>query len=533
MIPFDHSGAFHPVAEGSELRRLAVRGAAATVTAAGLGLVAQVMSTLVLARLLMPADFGVVTMVTTFSMLLMSFGQNGFEELVIQRPELNRFQASNLFWITCAVGLVLAVAFAATGSLLAQFYGAPEVRQITFGIAPTIFIAATSVIHIALLKRALRFTAVSVNEVARVVVQTTVATLLALGGWGYWALVGGITASTMSMTIGAWWMCRWIPNAPQRGHGTRGMLRFAANVYGRFSANYAARNLDNLLVGWRFDAVALGFYKKAYDLFALSASQLTAPVANVALAALSRLSHDPIRFKRALANSLGIMAFVSMAVGADLTLIGKDVVRLVLGPNWAESGRLFQLFAPGVGIMMLYGAVGWIHLSIGRPERWLRWTVVETVITALFFILALPWGPAGMAVAWTVSYWTLVIPAFWYAGRPIGCDIAYFVGVVWRYVVAALFAALACSAIVRRMLGLGTANSAVEALEHIVLKSVLFVILYLCAVTLLHQSFEPLRRVVRLLREIVPGNGLASRLPGFAVAAGGDASGPHASANEP
>lgn len=530
MIPFDHTGAFHPVAEGSELRRLALRGAAATVTAAGLGLVAHVMSTLVLARLLMPADFGLVTMVTTFSLLLVSFGQNGFQDLVIQRPELNRFQASNLFWITCAAGLALAIGFAATGSLLAQFYGAPQVRQITIGISPTIFIATTSVIHIALLKRALRFTAVSVNEVIRVVVYAVVATLLALGGWGYWALVGGIVASTLSMTIGAWWMCRWTPSVPQRGQGTLGMLRFAASVYGRFSVNYAARNLDNLLVGWRFDAAALGFYKKAYDLFALSSSQLISPVANVALAALSRLTHDPIRYRRTLANSLGVMAFVSMAAAANLALIGKDVVRLLLGPNWAESGRLFELFSPGIGIMMLYGAVGWIHLSIGKPERWLRWTAVETVITVLFFVVALPWGPAGVAVAWTVSYWTLVIPAFWYAGRPIDFRTSDFIGAVWRYIAAAFVAGIACRLIVREVLGWTIASSAFEALQYSVLKSLLFALLYLCAVIVLHQGFEPLIRVAALLRDMLPTSGLkgAKLATGPTVPCGADAS-----ANQP
>src|SRR5258705_8730086 len=109
MIPFDFNGAFHPVAEGRELRRLAVRGAAATVSATALALGAQVISTVVLARLLTPADFGVVAMVTTFALFLMSFGTNGFEELVIQRPELDRFQASNLFWINCAVGSILTI----------------------------------------------------------------------------------------------------------------------------------------------------------------------------------------------------------------------------------------------------------------------------------------------------------------------------------------------------------------------------------------------------------------------------------------
>jgi hypothetical protein len=66
--------------------------------------------------------------------------------------------------------------------------------------------------------------------------------------------------------------------------------------------------------------------------------------------------------------------------------------------------------------MLLSSMVGGIHLSIGKPERWFRWTLVESAATALLFVLALPWGPAGIAMAWSVSFWTLLIPAFWYAG---------------------------------------------------------------------------------------------------------------------
>ena len=116
MIRFDASGAFRPVAEGSELRRLAVRGAAAAVSTQGLGLALQVVATVILAWLLTAADFGVVAMVTTFSLLLMSFGSNGFHEAVIQRDDMNRFQASNPLWITSAVGLILTIGFAAAGS---------------------------------------------------------------------------------------------------------------------------------------------------------------------------------------------------------------------------------------------------------------------------------------------------------------------------------------------------------------------------------------------------------------------------------
>src|SRR5690348_839177 len=98
MIPFDATGAFHPLAEDSKLRRLAVRGAAATVSASGLSLAVGVISTVILARLLTPADFGVVTMATTFSLLVASFGLDGFTEAVIQCKEIDHGTASNLFW---------------------------------------------------------------------------------------------------------------------------------------------------------------------------------------------------------------------------------------------------------------------------------------------------------------------------------------------------------------------------------------------------------------------------------------------------
>src|SRR5467141_1958647 len=99
LKPFDASGVFQPAGEGPELRRLAVRSAGVTVLSQGVAFAVQMISTVVLARLLTPADFGVVTMVTTFSLLLTNFGLNGFTEAVLQTAEINDALVSNLFWI--------------------------------------------------------------------------------------------------------------------------------------------------------------------------------------------------------------------------------------------------------------------------------------------------------------------------------------------------------------------------------------------------------------------------------------------------
>jgi len=510
MIPFDARGVFRPTAIDRELHRLAIRGAAATVLASGVGLAVQVVGTVVLARLLTPADFGVVTMVTTFSLLLASFGVNGFTEAVIQFEEMDDYTASNLFWLNSGAGLVLAFTFAAAGSLLARLYQNPLVANVAIGVSPAIFLGAVSVVHLALLKRAMRFTATSTNDLVGRVVYTAVPILLASRGWGYWALVAAIVVQQLGLTIGAWWLCRWIPSLPRRTGKMGVVLRFAAKVYAQFGLRYATRNVDNLLVGWRFNAAALGFYKKAFDLFALSASQLTAPLDNVALAALSRLNHDPARFRRYFANALGIIAFVGMAVSADLTLVGRDVVRLVLGPQWSEAGRIFQLFGPGIGAMLLCSTIGWIHLSIGNPGRWLRWTVVEFAVTAALFLVALPWGPDGVAAAWSVSYCILLIPAFWYAGRPIGFGVSFLIAAIWRYGAASLLAALATVALFRGTPIWASPLGPGAALEAVIIISSAFVAFYLGGVILLHWGLAPFRQVASVLRELAPRRTVAS-----------------------
>ncbi|MGH9342920.1 MAG: oligosaccharide flippase family protein, partial [Terriglobia bacterium] len=157
MKPFGFDGSFGPACDGGELRRQAVRGAGATVFSQGVALGLQVIGTVVLARLLTPADFGIVAMVTTFSLILMNVGLNGFTEAVVQAEDMNHRLASNLFWINIGAGVLLTGAFAASGSLLARLYHNPLVANVTVVASLSILFTSASVVHLALLKRAMLF----------------------------------------------------------------------------------------------------------------------------------------------------------------------------------------------------------------------------------------------------------------------------------------------------------------------------------------------------------------------------------------
>jgi O-antigen/teichoic acid export membrane protein len=430
-----------------------------------------------------------------------NFGVNGFTEAMLQREVMDHTLASNVFWINVSAGLALTLGFAAAGPLLARFYGDPRVTAVAVALSVTILVTSASVPHLALLKRAMSFTAVAANDVVARGVSIAVSVAFAWMSYGYWALVAGAVAQPLANCAGAWVLCRWVPGRPRRHAATGAIVRFAVSTYGHFTANYCTRNLDNLLVGWFFGPQALGFYKRAYDLTVLPVGQLTGPLQAVAMPTLSRLANDPERYRRAVLRSLSTVAFLGMGIGTGFAIIGKDLFVLLFGPKWEESGRLFVFFAPGMGSMMIYLTYSYIHLSIGKANRLLRWGFIELSVTAVLFLLGLRWGPMGIAVAWTTSSWILIVPALWYAGRPARLGIAAMMGAIWRYAMAASLAGGLTFLIIRAIPSIAVAAGWVGAMTRSLSAMGLFVVLYLGLVVLLYQGVQPLSQFHSLLKD--------------------------------
>jgi O-antigen/teichoic acid export membrane protein len=504
LRPFQSDGTFHQIVTGKGLRRTAVRGAGAAIAGAAGNFLVQMGSIVILARLLAPADFGIVAMVTTFSLLLRSFGLNGFTELIMQREELTESLASNLFWINLGIGTILTFGFACLGPFLALFYHNPGVAQVARGMAATIGIGCLGYVHLGLLQRAMHFRATAIIIFSSQVLQYVVSIGLGIAGLHYWALVWGSIAQTATVSLGALLVCRWIPSWPRRAAGTGTGLKFAMNVYSHFAFSYSTRNTDNLLVGWRFGDQALGFYKRAYDLFVMPETQLLVPLSAVAVSTLSRVSGDREQFQRYFLRIISVLALVGMGVGADLALVGEDLIRFLFGPGWEQAGRIFALFGPGIGVMLLYNTHGWIHLSIGRPERWFRWGLLEFLCTASLFLLTLHWGPSGVAFAWTASYFLLMFPGFWYAGKPIKLGMGTIFGAIWKFFVASFVAGGATFLVRRAALPLGITSGAPGAFLRMVFVSLLFFALYIGCVIVLHRGLRPLSETAGLIHEFLP-----------------------------
>ncbi len=267
----------------SGLKKRAVKGAGVTVFSQFSTYVIQMIGTIILARLLTPDHFGLFAMVAAFGFLFQGFGMRGFTEATIQSKSINHQKISTIFWIHLALSTILTLIFISLSPLIVLFYGEPRLELIAVAFSFTFIFSALSTQHLALLSRNMQFHRVSANQVSAAITSNLIAITLALQGWGYWAIVAKWVTLPLASAIGAWILCQWRPGRPARDTGVKDMLKFALNTYGNFTLNYLSRNLDKVLIGWRYNAQLLGNYEKAYYFFVMPVNQLSYPLTNVAV----------------------------------------------------------------------------------------------------------------------------------------------------------------------------------------------------------------------------------------------------------
>jgi O-antigen/teichoic acid export membrane protein len=402
----------------ADLGARAARGGLVTVTTQGFKFAAGLAATVVLARLLTPADYGLVGMVAVVTGFVGLFKDLGLSAATVQREEIGDAQVSTLFWVNVGVSLLVGVVTVALAPAVAWFYGEPRLAPVTLAYSVGFLFGGLTVQHEALLKRQMRFAVLAAAEVAALLASIVTTVVLAWRGFGYWSLVMGHLALSFVYMVAVWVVCGWRPGRARRGAGVRQLLGFGGNLTGFVVINYFARNLDNMLIGRFWGGFQLGLYAKAYQLLLLPLDQISYPLTNVAVPTLSRLNGEPERYRRAYLRILEKVAVVTMPGIALLVVTADWVVLIVLGPQWVEAGRIFALLGVAAMLQPVANTMGWLFITQGRTREMLRWAPIGSGLIVAAIVAGLPWGAAGVATAYSVVWVLLLAPLlFWYVGR--------------------------------------------------------------------------------------------------------------------
>jgi len=402
----------------TNIKHRTVSGGVVTLTSQGAKFALTLTSTVILARLLTPHDFGLLAMVTTIMGLLRVFKDAGLSSATIQRDGITHAQVSNLFWINVALGGFLALVMALSAPAIAWFYREPSLTGITLWLSVAFLLSGSAVQHLALLRRTMRFKAIAVVEIGSMSVSLIVGVLMAVCGCGYWSLVGMNLALEGSVLVITWLASRWRPQRPRRQSGTRPLLGFGASMTASGVLYAVTRSVDSMLVGWRYGANSAGLYSRALALLMRPLDQLLVPVGAVVLPMLSRLQGEPERYRRVFLQLFEAMAMVSCIFAGLFFALSRPITLLLLGPKWAATAVIFKGFTLTALYLPITAPVSWLFISLGRSADFLRWNSAYAAISIASFIIGLPFGPVGVAYAFSTGGLVSALPiVFYMAGR--------------------------------------------------------------------------------------------------------------------
>jgi len=393
-----------------DLKQRTIRGGLARLCAQGANFSIRLVSLMVLARLLGPKDYGLVGMATAFTGVLSLFRDFGLSSAAVQRTSVTEEQSSTLFWINILVGALLGLLALALAPAIAAFYHEPRLFAVTAVLAAGFLFNAAGVQHSVLLQRQMRFTAMAVISTVGLIVGTVIAIGGAKAGYGYWSLVAMMVVSPLISTIGFWLATDWVPGMPHRRAGIRSMMRFGGTLTLNGMVAYFAFNFEKVLLGRFWGADAIGIYGRAYQLVNIPTDNLNSAVGEVAFSALSRVKDDALRFRNYFIKGYSLILTLTVPLTVVCTLFAKDVILVALGPKWTEAVPIFRLLAPTILIFALINPLGWLLFSLGMVGRSLKIALVFAPLIIGGYILGLPYGPKGVAFAYSAVMTCWVIP---------------------------------------------------------------------------------------------------------------------------
>ncbi|CAN5871576.1 lipopolysaccharide biosynthesis protein [soil metagenome] len=372
--------------DSGSLQGTAVRGGVAVIIGQVSRTLIQLVGLILLARLLTPADFGLVAMVTSVIGVTSVLSDFGLSMAIMREAELPPSIRDALFYINTVLALIAAALVWAAAPLIAGFYHEPQLEAVARWLAPSVFIAGLAPQYRAELARKLKFGALASVDTIAQAVALAAACIAAVRGAGYWAVVIQQATAAVVLVIFLVALSRYVPRTRPSLRGVKEHVSLGAASLGVDLTNYAAVYAAPAAVGQALGAAAVGLYTRAFQLVAFPLVQLAGPLTRVVVPILAHVADGPDLVAAAKRVQLA-MAYALLPLLAFIIVGGEDLVEILFGPDWRPSGQLAQILAVG-GIFQVLGYVNyWLFTRKGRLV--LLWVLDGSVwipITLSYFI---------------------------------------------------------------------------------------------------------------------------------------------------
>ena len=388
-----------------------------------------------LARLLSPEEFGLLSMVVVFTGVLQLFKDFGFGAAIIQKKEIKQMDLDTAFWTLLTLGILLGLAVLAIAPLVTIFYDEPLLYGIVQLMSINFFVFGFTYVQEAILKKALDFRKLFFTKLVGISVSGALALIMAFMGYGIWSLVWRTIALNILITVSLWVASDYRPKFNFSKKIFREFMSFGLPLMGTSLMSYGMRNADNLLIGKFLGQASLGLYGRAYQLMLLPVKQISSTISKVLFPSFSIIKDDKKRVADIFVKVSFIVGSITVPLMIAIHLTAYQIIFILLGEAWLGAVPLVEILSI-VGISQsLNTLIGTIFNSQGSNMKMFKMNLVSGIIMVVATAIGLYMGSI-VTVAWSILISSLILffPQIYIAGSVIDLSLkAYMNKIIWVF----------------------------------------------------------------------------------------------------
>jgi O-antigen/teichoic acid export membrane protein len=381
----------------------------------------SIASTMILARVLLPDDFGIIGMVVVFTGFAELFLNFGFGMAIIQKKEVTQLELSSMFWVNLFLGVLLSLIFFFSASFLASFYEKQIIEGITKLISINFFLRSFVVVQNSLFRRKLNFKILAIANVIGLLTSKIVIISLALCGFGVWSLAFESITLSLVLILILWIRSDWKPKFIFSLESLREVYGFSINVSLARVLQYWSKNVDNFIVGKVLGSISLGYYSRSYRIMLLPVNNISTMLANVMFPAFSRIQDDLERIRMIYLKLTKMITLISIPMMVIVFLGARELTLIIFGSAWLA-------IVPIIKIMSLMGAVQSVYMITDSVYKAINKTniLVRVSLTRLFLLCVTVYfgstiyGIEGAAFAYFITEMIVAFISFYFIQTKLG-----------------------------------------------------------------------------------------------------------------
>ena len=394
-------------------------------------------STLILVRLLSPADFGVVAMATSFIFMAELLTGFGFDVALIQKQDATEEHYHTAWTCNVLLGLLITLAMLVVAAPIADFYRHPEVFWVVCALALGPLLSGCENIGVVAFRKELQFRREFFFQLSRKVIGFLVVVPLAFFLQSYWALVAGMLTSKLAGTVMSYLAHPFRPRFTLVE--IRGLIGFSKWLLFNNMVGFLKERSSDLVIGRLYGAAPLGVYNVSYEFASMSSTELSAPINRALMPGFARIAGDPAAMRAAYANAIGMLVILGVPAAAGIFAVARFLVPVALGTKWLEAVPLMEILAVNGALLLFHSSICAVLIANGYPARVTMSNGLYVVMLLVLLVALVPGlGVTGAALA-ALGASIFSTPIYLLeVRRSIGIPAAVFMRAAARPVLAAL-----------------------------------------------------------------------------------------------